>query len=151
LFDAVAALCGLRQMSRFEGQAAMDLEFAAGDASSAAPFPFRIERTATGLRVMDWEPMLIALASTQKPRQALGELAARFHVTLAEMIIAVAREIGEERVVLTGGCFQNRLLTELAVTRLSAAGFKPFWHQRVPPNDGGIALGQVVAARRTTA
>jgi hydrogenase maturation protein HypF len=51
-------------------------------------------------------------------------------------------------VVLSGGCFQNRYLTERAVRRLSAEGFRPYWHQRVPPNDGGIALGQVVAAQR---
>ena len=56
------------------------------------------------------------------------------------------KHVGEQRVVLTGGCFQNRYLTERAVRRLQAEGFQPYWHQRVPPNDGGIALGQVVAA-----
>jgi hydrogenase maturation protein HypF len=65
-----------------------------------------------------------------------------------EGIIEVAKKIGEHRVALSGGCFQNRYLTERTVTRLREAGFQPYWHQRVPPNDGGIALGQVVAARR---
>ena len=55
---------------------------------------------------------------------------------------------GKRRVVLSGGCFQNRYLTERTVQRLQAAGFRPYWHQRVPPNDGGIALGQIVAALR---
>jgi hydrogenase maturation protein HypF len=63
----------------------------------------------------------------------------------------VANRIGERRVALSGGCFQNRYLTERAVTRLRAEGFQPYWHQRVPPNDGGIALGQIVATRRALA
>ena len=66
-----------------------------------------------------------------------------------DIILAIARRIGEPRILLTGGCFQNRYLVERAVRRLSDAGFLPYWHQRVPPNDGGIALGQVVAAARS--
>jgi hydrogenase maturation protein HypF len=65
------------------------------------------------------------------------------------MIVAVARRIGEERVALSGGCFQNKYLTERAARRLQSEGFRPYWHQRVPPNDGGIALGQLVAAARS--
>jgi hydrogenase maturation protein HypF len=64
------------------------------------------------------------------------------------MIARVALQRPEMPVVLSGGCFQNRLLTELTVARLEASGVKVYWHQRVPPNDGGIALGQVVAAAR---
>ena len=75
-------------------------------------------------------------------------MARKFHNTLAEMIVQVAGKHAELPVVLSGGCFQNRLLTELAVARLEAESVKVYWHQRVPPNDGGIALGQVVAAAR---
>jgi len=75
-------------------------------------------------------------------------MARRFHNTLAEMIVRVAAENVALPVVLSGGCFQNRLLTELTIARLEAVGAKVYWHQRVPPNDGGIALGQVVAAAR---
>ena len=64
------------------------------------------------------------------------------------MIVAVAERAGEPRVALTGGCFQNVALLERAVRRLREAGFHPYWHQRIPPNDGGIALGQAVAAVR---
>ena len=78
----------------------------------------------------------------------LAEYSAKFHNALAEAVVAVARRTGERRVVLSGGCFQNRYLTERTVRRLQAEGFQPYWHQRVPPNDGGIALGQVVAALR---
>jgi hydrogenase maturation protein HypF len=84
-------------------------------------------------------------------------MARRFHNTLAEMIVRVASWVASSwvtsddtaaKVALSGGCFQNRLLTELAIARLEAAGIKVYWHQRVPPNDGGIALGQVMAAAR---
>jgi hydrogenase maturation protein HypF len=80
-----------------------------------------------------------------------SRISARFHNTLAEVIVAVARRIGEERVVLSGGCFQNAYLTERTISHLRREGFSPCWHQRVPPNDGGIALGQVYAVLRQTA
>ena len=66
---------------------------------------------------------------------------------MAAAIVTVAARAGLERVVLSGGCFQNRYLLERTVARLEAEGFRPAWPQRVPPNDGGIALGQVVAVR----
>jgi len=81
--------------------------------------------------------------------QSSGRISAKFHNALTEIILAIARRIGEPRILLTGGCFQNRYLVERAVRRLLDAGFLPYWHQRVPPNDGGIALGQVVAAARS--
>jgi len=81
-------------------------------------------------------------------RVPVSRMALAFHNGLVESIVAVARRIGEERVVLSGGCFQNRYLTEQTVTRLQAEGFRPYWHQRIPPNDGGIALGQILAASR---
>ena len=68
--------------------------------------------------------------------------------TLVEAIVEVALRVGESRVVLTGGCFQNRTLLERTVRKLTRAGFRPYWHQRVPPNDGGISLGQVIAAAK---
>jgi hydrogenase maturation protein HypF len=76
----------------------------------------------------------------------VARIARRFHETLAGMIAAVAEREGVARVCLTGGCFQNRALAERTIARLRESGFQPFWHQRVPPNDGGIALGQLVAA-----
>jgi hydrogenase maturation protein HypF len=75
-------------------------------------------------------------------------IATKFHNTLGEMMVRVAQSSGEEKIVLSGGCFQNRYLTERAIKRLREAGFRPYWHQRVPPNDGGIALGQVAAVSR---
>ena len=74
--------------------------------------------------------------------------AIRFHNTLAEIILAVARQTGERKVLLTGGCFQNKVLLENTVAKLEKAAFQPFWHRRIPPNDGGIAAGQIMAALR---
>jgi len=98
--------------------------------------------------VLDWEPLVDAMLGDIRLAVPVGTIASRFHNTLADAIVAVAERVGESRVVLSGGCFQNRLLTERAVQQLRAAGFKPYWHQRVPPNDGGIALGQVAACLR---
>jgi hydrogenase maturation protein HypF len=150
LFDAVASLAGLRQIARFEGQAAMELEFAMTDLQSIEPYPFQLSKTNRGRRtfVLDWAPMLGALLSDLARRASTAEISPRFHHGLAEAIVAVAQQVHLERVVLSGGCFQNARLVELAVAGLQKAGFRPYWHQRVPPNDGGIALGQVLAAKR---
>ena len=143
LFDAGASILGLRQQAGYEGQAAMALEFAAGGETHAA-YPFHL-RAGPPL-VLDWQPMIEAMLADDQPA---GVRAARFHATLAEMVVAVAQRMAERRIVLTGGCFQNRLLTETCVQRLVDAGFQTYWHQRIPPNDGGLALGQIVAAQKT--
>jgi hydrogenase maturation protein HypF len=160
LFDAVAALIDLRQVATFEGQAAADLEFAvpAGDAADDE-YPFHVADAGSAgttsddwwraALVVDWRPTVAAILDDLARGVPASTMAARFHDTLAAVIVTVARRTAERRVALTGGCFQNRRLTERVVRRLRAAGFSPYWHQRIPPNDGGIALGQlVVAARR---
>lgn len=98
--------------------------------------------------VLDWSPTIEAIVSDVQNGVAGGRISAKFHNALAEAVVAVAKRVGEQRVVLSGGCFQNRYLTERTVRRLQTEGFQPYWHQRVPPNDGGIALGQVIAALR---
>lgn len=150
LFDAVSSLLGLCQRVRFEGQAAMELEFAAEERTEER-YPFSLSPNEAGCAaagpdiVIDWEPAIRAILGDLNARRAPGGIAARFHNTLAELIVATAGRVGEERVVLSGGCFQNRYLSERAIVRLKAEGFRPYWHQRVPPNDGGISLGQVFA------
>ena len=93
-------------------------------------------------------PAVRAVVADVRRSVRTGAIAARFHNTLTEAIVAVARHTGERLVALTGGCFQNVFLLTRAVTRLRAEGFEPIWHRRVPPNDGGVALGQAVAAAR---
>jgi hydrogenase maturation protein HypF len=143
LFDAVASLIGLRQRASFEGQAAMDLEFARRPKVRDA-YPFRM--TNASPLVIDWEPAIHELLADVAHGENSRVISARFHNMLVELIVATAQKMGEPKVVLTGGCFQNRYLTERTVERLQQENFKPYWHQRIPPNDGGIALGQAVAA-----
>jgi hydrogenase maturation protein HypF len=157
LFDAAASLAGLRQQVRFEGQAAMELEFALDGTEKTADayeLPIRSDHvsrfTFHAPLQLDWAPMIEALLSDLNRRLPVPLLSARFHNALAEAIVAVAKRVGQPRVVLSGGCFQNRYLTERTVERLQHEGFRPYWHQRIPPNDGGIALGQVLAALRQT-
>jgi hydrogenase maturation protein HypF len=145
LFDAVAYLTGVQKRISFEGQAAMQLEFAAS-AGITAVYDFVIH--AGQPCIIDWAPMIRQILADIRRGTAPGTISAMFHNTLAEIVVQVARRIAEPRVALTGGCFQNRYLAEQTVQRLTQAGFCPYWHQRVPPNDGGIALGQVIAAQR---
>jgi hydrogenase maturation protein HypF len=95
---------------------------------------------------LDWQPLVEAILGDLQQGVKPGIIAARFHNGLADAILAVARAVGEPRVALSGGCFQNRLLTECAARRLNDAGFQVLLQRQVPPNDGGISLGQVVVA-----
>jgi hydrogenase maturation protein HypF len=151
LFDALAALVGLRQVTSFEGQAAMALEFALEGQTTAAAYPYGLmaSNTPGAPLLVDWEPMVRGVLADLRQRVSVGEMAAKFHHTLVEALVAVAQRVGEANIVLTGGCFQNRYLTERTVDRLRAVGLTPYWHQHVPPNDGGLALGQIIAALRT--
>ena len=150
LFDAVSAIVGLRHHCRFEGQAAMDLEFAVRNGVGAGyEFTLVGEPGTPGGVVVDWRPLILRVMEDQRRCVPLGDIAARFHNALARLVVRVARLLGEDRVVLAGGCFQNVQLLRRAIRALREAGFRPYWHQRIPPNDGGIALGQVVAAARS--
>jgi hydrogenase maturation protein HypF len=144
LFDAVAALAGLRQEVNFEGQAAIELE-AIVDPSCEERYQFDI-----GGEELDFRAMMERIV---KERAAAPVVAARFHNTLAaaihEMCLRMRRESGIGRVCLSGGTFQNMRLLGLVARALRASGFELFPHRKVPPNDGGIALGQaVIAAER---
>jgi hydrogenase maturation protein HypF len=144
LFDAVAALIGLRYEVNFEGQAAIELE-AIVDASCEERYGFDI-----GGEELDFRPMMERIV---REDAAPSVVAARFHNTLAgaihEMCLRMRRESGLKRVCLSGGTFQNMRLLGLTARALRASGFELFLHRKVPPNDGGIALGQAaIAAER---
>ena len=79
-------------------------------------------------------------------KESSGMISAKFHNGLVETAVDVAKKIGEPNIVLSGGCFQNRYLTERTVARFREEKFTPYWHQQIPPNDGGISAGQAVAA-----
>lgn len=147
LFDAVAGILGLNLQSGFEGQAAMKLEFALLDFPSDQLYNFKLNDS-NGLVIIDWEPLLKDLLEDLRALVPAGTISAKFHNTLSAVIVSVAKRINIKKVVLSGGCFQNKYLTEQTVRLLanSAGQFQPYWHQRIPPNDGGISLGQAVSA-----
>ena len=151
LFDGVAALLGLASVATYEGEAAAALEFAADpEERGAYRFPVRAQASAVTGRlpaVVDWRPAVAELLADLAAGTPAASIAARFHNGLANAIVDVARHVGEPRVALTGGCFQNRRLTERATALLRAAGHDVLLHRQVPPNDGGVSLGQAVIAR----
>jgi hydrogenase maturation protein HypF len=147
LFDAVAAIMGLRGQVAFEGQAAMELEMIAdGQARGAYPFQWSSDQ----VKQVDAAPMLRALVEDILQGTPAFVISRRFHDTLisgwAALCAALRDEAGLARVVLSGGCFQNVLLLQGLDAALRAKGFEVYSHQSVPTNDGGICLGQAVVA-----
>jgi hydrogenase maturation protein HypF len=141
LFDAVASMVGVADESRFEGQAAMMLERAIGSLSTDESYEL-VSSGDTG----DWAPLIEAVRQDVARQEPKGLVAARFHNALANWIVTVSERVGERQVVLSGGVFQNGYLVERTSALLEAGGFRVLTHRYVPPNDGGIALGQAVLA-----
>jgi hydrogenase maturation protein HypF len=136
LFDAVAALCGLRDEVTYEGQAAVELEAACLlDERGAYPMP--------GLDARD---TISAVVADLRSGVSVGCIAMRFHRGLALATAAACAATGLERVVLSGGVFQNRVLLELTIEELERNGLVPLLPQLLPPNDGGISYGQAAVA-----
>ena len=148
LFDAVAAICDLCDRVSYEGQAAIRLEQIASDTN--ATYDWQIESTGATI-VVDPAPAITEIAADVHRGVPVGEIAGAFHRSVATMIRDVCIRLrdldGINVVALTGGVFQNRRLVELAVPLLDDAGFETLRHAQVPPNDGGISLGQVAVGR----
>lgn len=142
LFDAVSALLGVCQLASYEGQAAIELE-ALTDAGETGAYP--LPETAQGL---DPAPLLAAIIADIRAGVAVPRMAGRFHNSIAQMIervcVRLSQEHGLIEVALSGGVFQNTTLLSKTVPRLEAAGLRVYTHRQLPPNDGGLALGQAV-------
>ena len=154
LFDAVAALIGIRHNVNYEGQAAVELEQAALGWSGQGNrgYEFSIENN-VGLDIVNTDSVIHGILDDLQKNDNPGFIAYKFHLTVRKMVVEVslrARErYGENRVCLSGGVFQNMLLLDLVHQSLAAQGFEVFVHRSVPTNDGGISLGQaVIAAER---
>lgn len=148
LFDAVASLIGVRQRTSYEGQAAMELEWLCDRRLSERGYPF--ELGSDGAASIDTRPLIHAVLEDRNRGVERDEIARRFHKTLVGTIESVCQRLREARglgrVVLSGGVFQNALLLESVVPALASRGFEVFRHRLVPPNDGGLSLGQIVVA-----
>lgn len=140
LFDGVASLLDLCHVNLYEGHAAMLLENYASECETTYFYDFTINE-----KVIDWQPMIEQLLQ-DKNTQSVNYCAAKFHNTLAKICVEIANHAKQQNIVLSGGCFQNALLTKKVFDELTAANFVVYTHQNVPPNDGGLALGQLYAA-----
>ncbi|MBY0289958.1 MAG: carbamoyltransferase HypF [Mycobacteriaceae bacterium] len=146
LFDAVAALVDVRQTVAYEAQAAIELEGISRDAAcGAATYQFSIDLTQSPA-LIDPTPVIEAVVTDIRSGVAAGVVGARFHRAVADVIVRLATAAVPDTptVALSGGVFQNALLLRLAVRGLQAEGFNVITHRLVPPNDGGIALGQLM-------
>jgi len=149
LFDAVSALLGIRGQIDYEAQAAVELEMAAYDGQAEGAYPFTVD-IEDGVRVIKLGELFSAILSDLSRGVPPYEISDRFHNTVAQIVreacSQIASETGIDRVVLSGGVFQNRLLMRKVIAALDAAGLVPITHSQVPCNDGGVSLGQVVIA-----
>jgi hydrogenase maturation protein HypF len=145
LFDAVASLIGLRDRVSYEGQAAMELEWLAAEVAPQPAYPWELNG-----EVIDTRPLIRAVVEDVSRGTDRRLIARRFHATVADMIAGVCRRIRQETglnaVVLSGGVFMNALLTEDTLRQLAEEQFDVYRHQQVPPNDGGLSLGQLAVA-----
>ncbi len=151
LFDAVAALAGLRSRVGYEGQAAMQLEAQLENTgkSRVEPYPFSL-RHEVDQDIIEWRPLFSALLQDIAEKVSVPIISLKFHSGLIDIFASLAVQLREahriNRVVLSGGCFQNRFLTENFARKLVENKFEVFYHTAVPPNDGGLALGQAYIA-----
>jgi len=153
LFDAVAALVGVRSVVHYEAQAAVELEMAAYDSTDEGVYPFDLIPSGAHWQIGTL-PLFQWLLRDIRRQEPISDISRRFHAGLAATFCELAENIREEsrlnRVCLSGGCFQNALLFELLLEGLKKKSFEVYFHSEVPAGDGGISLGQaLIAANRS--
>ncbi len=152
LFDGISAIAGVRGAISYEGQAAIEFE-QIHDIAADGAYPFVVRRS-NGRHELDWEPMVHAFVDDLVNKQTIGAVSTRFHRGLATVVADITEQIGRDTGItacaLSGGVFQNALLLELLVPLLRMRGCRVLIHREVPPNDGGVSLGQLVIAGRKT-
>jgi len=155
LFDAVSGLIGVRGTIDYEAQAAIELEMIATNAypCEEAAYPFDLTEE-NGMSIVQFGETFSAIISDVKRGVSKAEISLRFHNTVAEMVAhlcrCLAKKEGISKVALSGGVFQNRVLLRLTLAALDRVGLVPIIHSQVPPNDGGVSLGQAVIANLAT-
>jgi hydrogenase maturation protein HypF len=153
LFDAVAALCGLRERVTYEAQAAIQLEAACAAVPVGDGLGWDVDLVpAGGLTVVDPSPLVARVVAERERGTPVAHVAAGFHDGLgravADTAVDLARSAGLDTVALSGGVFQNVRLTEVVTARVVAAGLSALVHEHLPPNDGGVSVGQAAIAAR---
>lgn len=147
LFDGVASILAIEQKCSFEAQAAIKMENLASKIDNKESYKFIICKNVAPI-IIDWKELIANILSDLSNLIDIKLISAKFHNALVNMLVEIAKLVGEKQVVLSGGCFQNRYLLEKSVLALVQAGFSVYWQQKLPSNDGSIAIGQIVAASR---
>ena len=147
-FDAVSALLGICERSTYEGQTAIELEMALeGNTEDCYPFLYHCE---DDCYTINPAPVIKAICADLKAAKPVGYISTTFHNSITAMILETCNSLRDgfsiNRVALSGGCFQNTYLLSRSIERLAGEGFEVFYHQQIPPNDGGLALGQALIA-----
>lgn len=142
LFDALASILNLCQISLYSEQAAVAVEACAKSAVHARPYHIELVHGANGKYVLDWQPMIDGIFADVDVCVAACAIARGFHEALVDAVVRLANCVGLHRIVLSGGVFQNALLTSMLEVKLSDLGFSVYSHQLVPAGDGGLAVGQ---------
>lgn len=142
LFDAIAVLAGIQDFASFDGHAAMAVEFAAGDRGGDIETGYTLPVDTGKPATIDWYPLVRQTISDRTHGVRRGLIAIRFHLALATVCLTLAERAAIKQIVLSGGCFQNRILSRLVTETLEQAGFQVYLAAKIPANDGGIALGQ---------
>lgn len=147
LFDAVSSLLNLKHHNSFEAEAAMALENIAVEKEDQ--YQFEIYEK-DGLLIMDWRKVILSVVEDLKKKKDPSLISTKFHNAVAHAVAEAAKRIrtetGLNKVILSGGVFQNKILTEKTLSLLEENDFQPFFPSQIPPNDGGISLGQAYIA-----
>lgn len=141
LFDAISVLLELCHQNTFEGEAPMALEYAAMKSQTADGYDME---NSVKNGVIDIKEMLLQIHHDMRNQVSSADIAKKFHNTLVELSLKIISKQASQNILLTGGVFQNRLLTELMIGRLKNNGYNVSVHSRIPPNDGGLSVGQIV-------
>lgn len=146
LFDGISSLLNLVQISSFEGEAAMRLEFAAKTSKDKGIYPVPVDFSVSP-NIIDWRPMLAAIMTDIDHHVSSAIIARRFHNSAAAIILKIALHYGVKQILLTGGCFQNSLLIETTSALLQKQGIAVLWHKKLPANDASLCVGQIRACK----
>lgn len=147
LFDGVSALVGCCLKNQFEGHAAAVLEAQAMKCEKNQRLHYSIPLLKNDeMWFMDWRGLIQEIFTHARQGIKVDQIAFAFHSALADSIIQIAQIAGQKKVLLSGGVMQNKLLVEETIGKLLASGFEAYWHHDIPPNDGGLSVGQMMAA-----
>ncbi|WP_330202700.1 carbamoyltransferase HypF [Cyanobacterium sp. Dongsha4] len=144
LFDGISCLLKPREIITFEGQAAMELEYLTNDITTTETYPFSWQYNADKCNYIYWESIVRNIVKEYLDKQSINYISVKFHQTLIKIISTIAEKVRLKNIILAGGCFQNKYLLENTIDNLRKNSFQVYYSKKVPINDGGLALGQIL-------